>query len=144
MRSTTADSASEGMAYTDPAETRPFYRMLGLQTETGQPPGQSRVHLHSRPEFENSRGDVHGGVIAALLDAAMGVAARSSYEQGAGATTVSITVNYLQPGRDHLVAIGRTVRNGKTFASLEATVSDAEGNTVAQALSTMRVIARKK
>jgi uncharacterized protein (TIGR00369 family) len=131
-------------ASADPAVHRPFYQLLGLRSEPGQPAGRSRLHLTGRPEFQNSHGDIHGGVVATLLDAAMGVAVRSAYTEGEGATTVSMTVNYLQPGRDALVGEGRLVRGGRTLASLEATVTDSAGTTVAHAIGTMRIIARRR
>ncbi len=123
----------------DPADSRPYYRLLGLRTEPGQPAGESKLTLQSRPEFENSRGDVHGGVVASLLDAAMGVAVRSAYSGGESATTVSLTVNYLEPGRGSLTATGRVLRSGQSLASAEASVVDATGRLVAHAVSTMRI-----
>ena len=127
----------------DPSATRPYYRLLGLRAEAGEPAGGSKLVFESRTDLENSRGDVHGGVIASLLDAAMGVAVRSALKAGEGATTVSLTVNYLAPGRGTLVARGRVVRAGRTLASVEADVVDAAGNMAAHAVSTMRIVAGK-
>jgi acyl-CoA thioesterase len=94
-------------------------------------------------QFTNSRGEVHGGVVATLLDAAMAVACRSSCGEGAAATTVSMTVNYLRPAQGRLYARGRTVRSGSTLASMEASVADESGAVVAQAIGTMRIIRAK-
>ena len=127
----------------DPAATRPYYRLLGLRTAPGEPEGQSKVVLEPRVELENSRGEVHGGVIASLIDAAMGVAARSTLTPGDGATTVSLTVNYVAPGRGTLTARSRVVRKGRTLASAEARVTDANEQVVAHAVGTMRIIARR-
>ena len=127
----------------DPATLRPYYRLLGLRTEAGEPAGRSKLVLESRSELQNSRGEVHGGVIASLLDAAMGVAVRSTLSQGDGATTASLTVNYVAPGRHTLTARGRVVRQGRTLASTEATVTDASERIVAHAVGTMRVLARR-
>jgi acyl-CoA thioesterase len=134
----------ESPACADPAEQRPFYRLLGLRNETGLSPGTSRVHLNGKPEFSNSHGNIHGGVVATLLDAAMAVAVRSAYTDGEAATTVSITVNYLEPGRDELIGEGRLIRGGRTLASVEATVTDSSGKTIAHAMGTMRIIARRR
>jgi uncharacterized protein (TIGR00369 family) len=128
----------------DPTVNRPYYRLLGVRAEAGQPAGHSRIHFSSRLDFENSRGDVHGGVIASLLDVAMSVATRSACTDGEGATTVTMTVNYLEAGRDRLVATGHTVRSGRTLASVEASVVDDEGRVVAHAIGTMRIIGRRK
>jgi len=129
--------------FEDPAASRPFYRLLGLEAEAGQPAGCSSIRLNSRPELENSRGEVHGGVVASMLDAAMGVAVRSLLTTGEGATTVSLTVNYLEPGRATLIAQGRVVRSGRTLASAEATVKDVSGRAVAHAVGTLRIIRPK-
>jgi uncharacterized protein (TIGR00369 family) len=130
-------------AIEDPAATRPYYRLLGLRAEAGEPAGRSKLLLESRSDLENSYGDVHGGVIASLLDAAMGVAVRSALKPGEGATTVSLTVNYVAPGRGTLTARGRVIRAGRTLTSVEANVTDADDSVVAHAVSTMRIIARK-
>lgn len=127
----------------NPAETRPYYRLLGFRTEDTAEAGTSRLQLDSRYDLENSRGDIHGGVIASLLDAAMGVAVRSVLKESDGATTVSLTVNYLQPGRGTLLATGRVTRAGRSLASVEADAKDLDGNIVAHAIATMRVIAGK-
>jgi uncharacterized protein (TIGR00369 family) len=127
----------------DPAAARPYYRLLGLRAEAGEPDGRSKLVLESRDELQNSRGDVHGGVIASLLDAAMGVAVRSTMKAGEGATTVSLTVNYVAPGRGTLTARGRVVRAGRTLASVEAEVTDATGTLAAHAVSTMRIVSGK-
>jgi uncharacterized protein (TIGR00369 family) len=127
----------------DPASTRPYYRLLGLRAEAGEPAGQSKLVLESRSELENSRGEVHGGVIASLLDAAMGVAVRSTLTVGDGASTVSLTVNYVAPGGGALTARGRIVQQGRTLASAEATVTDASGQVAAHAVGTMRILARR-
>ena len=124
----------------DPAQTRPYYRLLGLRVEPGTGAGRSRVCIDSRPELENSRGDFHGGVVASMLDAAMGVAVRSAYPGGEGATTVSLTVHYLEPGRGSLVATGNVRRAGGSLASAEAEVVDASGRVVAHAVGTMRIL----
>jgi len=130
--------------FQDPADARPYYRLLGLKVDAGVPAGQSRVRLESRADLENSRGDVHGGVVASMLDAAMGVAVRSTLQAGEGATTVSLTVNYLEPGRSKLIANARVVRTGRSLASAEAMVEDVSGRRVAHAVGTMRILAARK
>jgi uncharacterized protein (TIGR00369 family) len=127
----------------DPVASRPYYRMLGIRNEPCTERGRSTLRIESRPEFENSRGEIHGGVVASLLDAAMAVAVRSACEPGQGAATISMTVNYVQPGRGTLVAHGTALRTGRSVASAEARVVDAAGALVAHAIGTMRVIAAR-
>jgi uncharacterized protein (TIGR00369 family) len=125
----------------DPTASRPYYRLIGIRSAPGGAPGEARLALEGRPDTENSRGEIHGGVIASLLDAAMGVAVRSAYPAGTGATTVSLTVNYLEAGRVSLIATAKVVRAGRSLCSAEATVVDASGRAVAHAIGTMRVLA---
>lgn len=126
--------------FADPADARPYYRLLGLRTEPGTPAGEARIRLDGRPDLTNARGDIHGGVVASLLDAAMGVAVRSSYPGGEGATTVSITVNYLEPGRGSLLAKAVVMRAGGSLASVRSEVEDSSGRRVAHAVATMRIL----
>lgn len=126
----------------DIEEARPFYRHLGIVVESVEE-GRSVLILPPKPEIGNSRGDAHGGAVATLLDAAMGVASRSVLKDGSGATTVSITVNYLEPGRGKLTAVGEVVRAGRSLIAAEARVTDEAGRIVAQAVCTMRVLRRQ-
>lgn len=129
--------------YEDPAALRPYYRLLGIRLLEDAPDGQFRLQIEGRPEFENSRGEIHGGVIASLLDAAIGVAVRAAYTENQGATTVSLTVNYVAPGRTKLIASGQVLRAGGSLASAEAKVVDGSGQLVAHAVGTMRILKGK-
>lgn len=121
---------------------RPFYRLIGLQVMEATE-GTALVMLDATPDNANSRGEVHGGAIATMLDAALANAARSVLPEGAATTTVSLSVNYLSPGASRLTARGRVVRKGRSLISAEASVEDAAGHAVAQAIGTLRVILSK-
>ena len=138
-----ASGAASGPAE-DPAATRPYYRLLGFKATRPDAQGHQRVELASRPELENSRGEIHGGVVASLLDAAIGVAVRQAYAERINATTVSLTVNYAEPGRGHLIASAEIMRAGGSLATAQARVVDAEGTLVAHAVGTMKILRPKK
>lgn len=121
---------------------RPFYRLIGLVVEEAAA-GASLVRLEPTSETANSRGEVHGGALATMLDAALVNAARSVLAEGSGAATVNLSVNYLAPGIGTLVARGRVVRAGRSLVAAEASITDAAGAVVAQAIGTLRVIAPK-
>ncbi|MEQ8813504.1 PaaI family thioesterase [Thalassobaculum sp.] len=123
-----------------PAPVRPFYRLLGMIVVEATN-GRSTVRLASRAELENSRGDVHGGAIATLLDAALATACRSTLD-GGGVTTSTISITYLDPGRGDLLGHGQVVRRGRTLIAATAEVHDGSGRLVAQAQGTLRVINR--
>ncbi len=117
---------------------RAFYRLLGLRIVEAAD-GRSLIELPPNPETTNSRGEVHGGVQVTLLDAALINAARSTAGPGAGAMTVTITTSFLAPALGALQARGRVVRGGRSLVTAEATLVDATGEPVAQALGTLRV-----
>lgn len=121
---------------------RPFYRLIGLRVMEAKD-GTALVTLDATPDNANSRGEVHGGAMATMLDAALANAARSVLPEGGATTTVSLSVNYLSPGAGRLTARGRVVRKGRSLISAEALIEDAAGNAVAQAIGTMRVITAK-
>lgn len=122
---------------------RPYHDLLGFHAEPVDAPGTSRLRFEPRRELQNSRGDIHGGVVASLLDAAMSIAVRSGLPEGDGCATVSMTVNYVLPARGTLIVSGHVLRSGRTLASAEAVATDAEGRVVAHAIGTMRVIAAR-
>lgn len=116
---------------------RPFYRHLGIEVVQAEG-GNAKLRLAVRPELANSRGEVHGGAIATLLDAALSTAARSALSPGSATATVSLTVAYLQPGRGDLLAIGRVSRAGHVIVAATAQARDQDGNLVAEAIGTLR------
>ncbi len=125
-----------------PADARPFYALLGLEVLSA-PAGQSLVSLPARAALANSRGDVHGGAVATLLDAALAAAVRSRLPPGAGAATITLATAYLAPARGPLTARGRVLRLGRTIATVEATAEDGNGAPIAHALGTLRIVRRR-
>jgi uncharacterized protein (TIGR00369 family) len=120
----------------------PFYQHLGLRLEA-LADGRSAIRLPFRKDFGNSRGEVHGGAIASLLDAAMSQAVRSNLELGAKVATISLTLNYLAPAHGDLLAKGAVVKGGRSVVFAEAEVSDERGTLVCRASATFRVLPAK-
>lgn len=90
------------------------------------------------PRHANRRGNAHGGLIAALLDTAMSVAARASGRvENLG--TASLTVNYLKPARGRIAAHAQVRRCGRTLAFCEAEARDANDDVVATASAVFSV-----
>ena len=118
---------------------RPFYDTLGIEVLQAQD-GCSRVRMAADPRLANGRGDVHGGAIAGLLDAALSTAARSSLPPGHGTATITISTSFLIPGRGMLAAEGRVTRSGRSIVAAEAEGRDSAGTLIAQALGTLRAL----
>ena len=123
-----------------PAQWRsapPYYEYLGFQLDE-LADGRSSVRLPFRKQLGNSRGEVHGGAVASLADAAMSQAVRSKIELGSKVATISFTLNYLAPAHGDVVARGAVVKGGRGISFAEAEVTDAGGTTVCRATATYR------
>ncbi len=99
--------------------------------------GTSRVVVDAGEDHLNDRGAVHGGVLATMIDAAMGTAVSST--GGQSPVTVSLTVTYLEAGRPgRLEARAQVRKRGKRLMVVEAEVVQ-DGDVVADALATFSV-----
>jgi uncharacterized protein (TIGR00369 family) len=88
---------------------------------------------------ENPMGTMHGGIIATLVDSAMGCAVLSMLPSGTAYTTLELKTNYVRPivqTTGVVRAEGRVVHLGGRVATTEATVKDAAGTLYAHATST--------
>lgn len=73
--------------------------------------GEAELLLPVREEFLQGQGLVHGGILAALLDSALGQAVESL---GVKVVTAELSVNYLRPVREGvLLARGFVVHAGR-------------------------------
>jgi uncharacterized protein (TIGR00369 family) len=90
----------------------------------------------------NSRGFLHGGVIAALADNAMGMSCVLSSHAARSALTVSLNLDYVATARigQWLQIDPRVVKTGSTLGFVDALVS-ADGEIIARATATFRMLA---
>ena len=113
-----------------------FREHIALQVEAGDE-GTGRVLLDAGEDHLNPHGTVHGGVLASMIDVAMGAAVASA--GGESPVTVSLTVTYLEPGQPgRLVATARVRKRGKRLIVVEAEVAQ-DDDVVADALGTFSV-----
>ena len=115
----------------------PFYKHLGLELEA-LADGKSAIRLPFRKEYGNTRGEVHGGAVATLVDAAMSQAVRSTVPLESRVATITMTVNYLAPAVGDLLCRGTVVKGGRSLMFVEAEVVDSGGGVVTTASATYR------
>lgn len=90
----------------------------------------------------NPLGSVHGGWALALIDSAAGCAVHTELPAGAGYTTVETKVNFTRAiGGDSgtVRCEGRVVTRGRTIATAEARLLDAQGRILAHGSSTLLI-----
>jgi uncharacterized protein (TIGR00369 family) len=103
--------------------------------------GTIEVAFDAPVAFTNPLGVVQGGFLAAMLDDTLGPALVATLPPGQFAPTLELKVNFLRPARPgRLVGTGRIVHRGGTIAFLEGSLRDAEGQLVATATATARVV----
>jgi uncharacterized protein (TIGR00369 family) len=91
----------------------------------------------------NPLGTVHGGVMATLLDSALGCAVQSMLPTGTSYTTVELKVNYLRPVTERtgtIYAEGKIIHVGGRIATAEGRLTDAVGKLYAHATTTCIIL----
>lgn len=91
----------------------------------------------------NPIGSVHGGVITAILDSAMGCSLQSLLPAGTGYTTLDLKINFLKAitlKSGQLTATGKIIHAGSRTALVEAQLTDETGKVYAHGLSTCMIL----
>lgn len=91
----------------------------------------------------NPIGSVHGGVISAILDSAMGCTLHSILEAGTGYTTLELKVNFLKTVTtkiEELHAVGKIIHAGGRTALVEAQLIDKDNTVYAHGVSTCLIL----
>jgi acyl-CoA thioesterase len=113
-----------------------FMQWLGVEYLPA-PDSVGRVALKLREEHMSRAHRVHGGVLFALLDTAMGYAVVKSLEQGRGCATLELKINYFRPVQEGVVrAEGRLVNRSRKTAYTEGEAVNEEGKLLAKASGT--------
>ena len=116
-----------------------FWQLLGMAVQVAED-GRSRVTLGVRDELRQLYGVLHGGVLASLVDGAVGVAVQSTLAEGEETTTIDLQVMYDQPARaGELTAEAELLRRGRTVIFGRCEVRDAAGELVAHGSATYLV-----
>ena len=124
---------------TDEAVTGGFAERLGAVAEAAED-GSARMSFRAEEEHLNQAGTLHGGVLATLVDTAMGVAVRSAADDGDVPATSQLTVTYLRPGKPgHLRATGRVSTQGEHLTVCEADVEQ-DGRSLVHAVATFALL----
>ena len=92
-------------------------------------PGQVEILVDNHEAIGQQYGYVHGGVVGAILDTAVGFCTMTLLPADRIVLTVEYKVNFLRPAEgEHFVATGRVVKAGRTIMVCEADLV-ADGDT---------------
>ena len=122
------------MAHNDPG----FTDLVGADAPTAED-GQARLEVDVNERHLNPAGSVHGGMLATLVDTAMGAAVRSAVEGEVPATS-HLSVTYLRPGKPGRLLVTASVRKrGESLTVCEADVTQ-DGKSLVHALATFALL----
>ena len=117
-----------------------FVDLLGLTVQDDPGSGTGRAVLEADDQHLNGAGGVHGGVLATLVDSAMGQAVRAVTRDGQGLATSQLTVTYLNPGKPgRLVATAQVRKRGKSLVVCDADIEQ-DGEAVVHAVATFALL----
>jgi acyl-CoA thioesterase len=103
--------------------------------------GRGSATLRVGPEHLNPNGVVHGAVLFALVDTAMGAATVSILDAGRICASVDVHLRFIRPVQDGTLEVAaEVVSAGRRMVQLSATATDDRGRLVATATGAFVVL----
>lgn len=123
-------------------QSSPIWKYIGMEiVENLQ--GQKGVKISNHENLKQVYGNIHGGIIAMAIDAAMGVAVNEALGPDQAAVTAELKVNYLAPIFDSdLYAFAELAKQGKHLIVGTINVYNEENQRVALGISTFSMRAK--
>lgn len=118
----------------------PFNKLLGMQVSRTHRDGVT-IECKIVRRLLNSARVLHGGVSAALADAAVGIALHRHLGDHRPITTVEMKINYFRPVKEgRIFARSRLLRVGSTLCIGRVDIADGQSRAVATALVTYMIL----
>ncbi|TWT04743.1 PaaI family thioesterase [Planomicrobium sp. CPCC 101079] len=112
---------------------------LNMKRETME--DASTVTIPNTSYIQNNMAIPHGGILAVLLDTAMGSLANSKCLPGFGAVTTNLTIHYLTVADEAAIqAVARIVRQGRHTIVVEGNIVQQDGTHVATAIGSFFIV----
>lgn len=118
----------------------PLKHFLGMEVTSGEPgAGIARVVLGD--DHLNPNGVVHGAVLFALVDTAMGKATMNAIEPGRFCASIEVSLRFIRPATaGQLTAVANVVKQGRSVVHLDARVLGDDERLIATAAGTFAII----
>jgi uncharacterized protein (TIGR00369 family) len=108
---------------------------------TAEGVGEATVEIDCDGRHHNPMQRVHGGLIAALADAAMGIAFGRTLVDNQDFSTIEMKVNFVRPVKEgRLTASASVVQRGLRIGFVDCEIKNQRGKLVATATSTCTVV----
>jgi uncharacterized protein (TIGR00369 family) len=124
----------------DRFSSAPISKLVGFQVEPGGY-GEAIVRLECKTIHHNPMGRVHGGMIAALADAAMGIAFGRTLLAGEDFSTIDMHVSFIRPIREGWVkADAKVIERGLRIGFVRCDITNARNKRIATATCTCTLV----
>ena len=120
---------------------------LGLEkvVDRGKESGRSVIHYRATPAMCHSGTIVQGGFVTGWMDAAMAYVTMAATDFEFSPLSLEIKVSFLQSAAPGLIVAEAWIeRMGKSTAFLEGHIRNQNGDVLAKASSTVRLVPMKK
>lgn len=128
------DSALADLALTIEArfEQHPIRRFLDFRILDLEA-GRCVMTTDFKPEFDNTTGVIHGGILAMLADTAVACALATQTNGDMNFATANLNIHFLRPAHSAITATATIIKKGNKVAVGTVDIHDAEGRQVATA-----------
>ena len=116
-----------------------FVDTHGVHSRTADD-GTATLELDATEEHLNPAGTVHGGVLATLVDTAMGQAVRSRTDEADVPATSQLTVTYLRPAQPRDVTVTAPARPRGEPRTLPDAAVEHGGESLVHAVATLDLL----
>lgn len=108
-----------------------YWHHLGMYVHSAEP-GKAVLRLPIKQELLQIYQNVHGGVVASLIDSATSTALHTTLAENERSATSNMNVYYLQAANgEYLEAVAEVMKRGRRLAVCKADVFNASGELVA-------------
>lgn len=115
----------------------PFYRTISMRMIALDRKG-AVLEITGARKHRNPWGNVHGGVMAAIIDSSCGLSVWPHLKQNEYVTTVSLHVDYMAPAEpgDVITARGKFLHQGRSLARAESVITNQDKKIIARGFAT--------
>ena len=118
----------------------PVAHLIGMNMAAVRP-GCVVIELEAGKRHASPLGTVHGGILCAIADAAMGLAYATTLNETETFATVELKINFLRPvWQGRLRAEGKVISSGRNLGLVECDVIDQDQRLIARGLSTCKTL----
>ncbi|WP_052131468.1 PaaI family thioesterase [Planococcus sp. CAU13] len=117
------------------------YLSAALGMDRQQQNGNWSVSIPNTPFIHNNIDIPHGGILAVLLDTAMGTLANSKCRDGYGAVTTNLSIHYLTVATEEsITADAKIIRQGRHTMVIEGNIFETGGRHIATATGSFFIL----